>query len=365
MQNLAAQLEYLHAHRASVWVEALRDAGPQQRAEFIAWLKESPRNVQELLLILAVDRALEQVDALHLQDIEALLRQVDAQVVGFPAAPQQGMRGPNSVHYGRWFGLAASFVVVSVIGWWLLGRTGVRGVEVRWQEYQTAKSEQRAFELEDGTVIHLNIDSHVAVHFSPQERLVRLLGGEALFKVRHDTNRPFRVYTSDAVIQDVGTEFNVYSRADATVIAVLEGRVNVSPQEHAALSAPAISSDQLPAAVSSAPLPTKEARTLSVNQEAQVSHSGAITVHTLRDASDAVAWRQRRLVFRQQTLQHIIEEFNRYGQRRIRLEGTAVLNQRFSGVFDADDPESLVQVLARESDLAVEQSADGFVIRSR
>jgi len=365
MQNLAAQLEYLHSHRASGWIEALRDAGPKRRGEFVAWLKESPRNVHEFLLMLAVDRALEHVDARRVQDIESLLAQVDQQIVGFPSAAQHEMDRSTRAHPWRWIGIAASLVAISIIAWKLLSPSGVQGSAAPWKEYQTAKSEQRAFELEDGTVIHLNIDSRVAVQFTRQSRQVRLLEGEALFKVHHDANRPFSVSTSDAVIQDIGTEFNVYSRADATVIAVLEGRVNVTPQERGAYPAPAAKSDALLASAALAPMSTTASRTLSVNQEAQVTHSGSITVHTLSDASDAVAWQQRRLVFRQQTLQHIIEEFNRYSQRKIRLEGATVMHHRFTGVFDADDPESLVQVLARESDLAVEKSEDGFVIRSR
>jgi len=365
MQNLAAQLEYLHSHRASGWIEALRGAGPKRRAEFVAWLKESPRNVHELLLMLAVDRALEQVDANCVQDIESLLAQVDQQIVSLPPVAQREVNPPTRAHPWRWCGLAASVLAISVIAWEFLSPSGAHGSAGSWKEYQTAKSEQRAFELEDGTVIHLNTDSRVAVRFSKQSRLVRLLAGEALFKVHHDANRPFRVSTTDAVIQDVGTEFNVYSRADATVIAVLEGRVNVTSQEHSALPLPAASPDALLASAALAPSASTASRTLSVNQEAQVSHSGSITVHTLSDASDAVAWQQRRLVFRQQTLQHIIEEFNRYSQRKIRLEGTAVMHLRFTGVFDADDPDSLVQVLARESDLAVEKSEHGFVIRSR
>ena len=365
MQDLAAQLEYLHSHLASGWIETLRHAGPKRRAEFVAWLKESPRNVHELLLMLAVDRALEHLDADRVRDIESLLAQVDQQVVGFPVAAHHESGRPSRGHPWRWFGVAASLVVISVIVWRLWNPFGAQDTAAPWKEYQTAKSEQRAFELEDGTVIHLNIDSRVAVRFSRQMRLVKLLEGEALFKVHHDPNRPFRVSTSDAVIQDVGTQFNVYSRADATVIAVLEGSVNVTPQEHPALPPAPASPDAPIASAIWPPTPATASRTLSVNQEAQITHSGSITVHTLSDASDAVAWQQRRLVFHQQTLQHIIEEFNRYSQRKIRLEGIAIMRHRFTGVFDADDPESLVQVLARESDLAVEKSDDGFVIRPR
>ena len=56
-----------------------------------------------------------------------------------------------------------------------------------------------------------------------------MLRGEALFRVHHDAGRPFRVYTDDAIVQAVGTQFDVYRRDDGTVVSVLEGRVDVTP----------------------------------------------------------------------------------------------------------------------------------------
>ncbi len=58
-------------------------------------------------------------------------------------------------------------------------------------------------------------------------------------------------------------------------------------------------------------------------------------------------------------------EFNRYSRKKIRLEGPAGVDHLYTGVFDADDVNSLVQALGREADLAVDASADDYVIRSR
>jgi transmembrane sensor len=352
MQTVTSQLEYLQAQRASAWIEALPDAGPKQRSEFVAWLKESPLHVREVLLALAVDRALERLDAGRVRDIESLLAQVNRQVVGFPQQPVQAVSLRPKARALRWGALAAGVIGAALCAW--LYMTPYRA---DWKEYGTAKSEQRAFELEDGSVIYLNIDSRVAVRLSKPSREVRLLEGEALFRVRHDGSRPFRVYTKDAVIQDVGTEFNVYNRADGTVIAVIEGSVEVTPENGTAW--PDASG------ASTATGGTPPTRTVCANEEVQITHGVALSVHRLADVSDAVAWQQRRLVFRQSTLQHIIEEFNRYSRQKIRLEGAGAMNQVYTGVFDADDPESLVQVLAREGDLIVERSEDGFVVRSR
>lgn len=358
MRNRNNSLDYLHAQQASAWLETLRNAGPEQRAAFVAWLKESPRNVREILLMVAIDQTLERLDAQHLHDVKSLLAQVDQQLIRFPASSIAVDRPAQRARTWQWLGAAASVLAISVAGWFLLAsRTS------DWKEFQTARSEQRAFELDDGSVIQLNTHSHVAVRFTKQARHVRLLEGEVLFRVHHDPARPFSVNTSDAVIQDIGTQFNVYSRTNGTVISVIEGSVNVTPEVHfvAATNTPHVGMklhDETTAPAASM------SRTLNANEQAEISHAGLVTVRAI-DASDAVAWQQRRLVFRQQTLGHIVEEFNRYGQQKILLQGPAITNRIYTGVFDADDPDSLAQVLARDADLMVEKSDQAIIVRSR
>jgi transmembrane sensor len=349
------QLEALHAQQASAWLEALRHPGPGDEARFIAWLKESPRNVRDFLLMLTVDQALEQLDAQRLRDIESLLSQVDRRVVPLSmrstaVAVAGGLR--------RWSLAALAACVVAGGAWaWLLHHSS------SWQEFETATGEQRAFELDDGSVVYLNTHSHVKIRFAPQVREVRLLQGEALFRVHHDANRPFRVYTDDAMVQAVGTQFDVYRRDDGTVVAVLEGRVNVTPQPPPA--AQALSADQSIGNASAAVRKTVLSRSLIASEEAEVSHAGLVTVREMNDVADSVAWRERRLIFHEQTLQRIVDEFNRYRRTPIRLEGDELPERIYTGVFDADDSDSLAQVLARDPALAVERSGDRIVVRLR
>jgi transmembrane sensor len=104
---------------------------------------------------------------------------------------------------------------------------------------------------------------------------------------------------------------------------------------------------------------------VGASQEARVEHGGRLSVRAVPDVADAVAWRERRLVFRQQTLEHIVAEFNRYNSRRMRLEGAGVASREFSGVFDADDADSLAQVLARDPSLSVSYSDHVIVVNAR
>ena len=249
-------------------------------------------------------------------------------------------------------------LLAAVGGWTWIART-----RSAWTQFETATGEQRTFELADGSVIYLNTHSHVAIRFAAHTRDVRLLKGEALFQVHHDTSRPFRVYTDDAMVQAVGTQFDVYRREDGTVVSVIEGRVNVTP------ASPPTASERTPESApqgSGPALPVKaQSRTLGASQEARVSHAGSVSIREVNNVTDTVAWRERRLIFNDQTLGQIVEEFNRYRANPIRLEGAAVSERTYTGVFDADDADSLVEVLARDPALAVDRSPEGIVVRMR
>lgn len=355
----ARELEALYAVQASGWVETMRHASPGDEMRFVAWLKESPRNVRDFLLMLSLDCALEKLDPERLHSIEGLIAKVDQRVRPLtlrPAATSAVAAAARSRRL-RWAALAAGVLVAAVGTLFWYAHLGFRD----FQKFETATGEQRTFELEDGSVVSLNTHSRVAVRLTAHAREVRLLRGEALFHVAHDPSRPFLVSTDDAVVQAVGTQFDVYRRDDGTVVAVLEGRVNVTT----AAQPPAASGS------AAAPLAGPEApraaavRSLSASQEAQVSHEGSVSIREVTNVSDTVAWRERRLIFRDQTLEQIIGEFNRYRTHPIRLEGSGVSERVYSGVFDADDADSLLQVLARDPALAVERDGEATLVRLR
>jgi transmembrane sensor len=213
------------------------------------------------------------------------------------------------------------------------------------QTYTTAVGEQRSVRLADGSIVYLNTHSSVEIHFSSVARDIQLLDGEALFVVTHDIIRPFRVHADSALIQALGTEFNVYKHGRATTVSVIEGRVRVTSQEHAPQSV-------------AAPI-----QLLAAGEEAQVSQSDVIKRPT-RDPAHTIAWRQRQLVFAGDTLAHVFEQVNRYNQTQITIPDPTVAARRLSGVFNVDDLDSLLQFLNGDGDLAFERHGNELIIRS-
>ncbi len=329
------------AQEAYEWFATLRESGPQEHAAFVAWLKASPRHVGEFLSVMATYRHYSSVDPERRIDLNELIAAASSNVVPleddrFAAAPQVSS---SAGRRKRWtLGIAAAIAAIAVVA---AGLLTLRSSQ--WRAYENAIGEIRSFELADGSVIHLNTRSKVEVRLSNAAREVELLAGEALFKVARDPGRPFRVRSGPATIQAVGTQFNVYRQRQATTIAVIEGAIRVVAGATGA-----------------------DAQDLFAGQGARVAPDGKVAALATVDTAKVIAWRQRRLIFRDDTLADIAAEFNRYNEKpRFRVEGERTAAMRFTGVFDAEAPESFVRVLGGIGSLSAEKQGDEVVIRER
>ncbi len=328
------------ATEAARWQHALARGGVTERAQFCAWVKISPRHLQEFLLMEALDAASEGIDPQRRIDTTAGVGTADNIV---PLVESDQMRSAPSSTRGnrRIYAAAAAIAVIAVVALAIGSQVSWDG----WRQYTTAIGEQRALELNDGSVVQLNTKSRIAVRLNVRERELRLLEGEALFKAAPDATRPFRVFTGLAFVRAVGTQFNISLRSGGeTVVTVLEGRVHVEP--HPLLHSPHPDGEMLEAGES-----------LRIDSEGAMKREAT-------DMAQAAAWRQRRLVFREETLASIAAEFNRYNRSpQIVVEGNEARNARYGGTFDADDPESLVQFVQTKGRLSVEHKDDRIVIR--
>jgi transmembrane sensor len=324
------------AEEAAHWLIELEESGSEVLRRFAAWLETSPRHVEEFLLAAAVWKEFDQFDVERRLDIQRLLD--DARSNVRPLVPQgvaqRTVRAGR--HRGRWIAVAgtAAAIVAAIAVWLLVGLSP--------ETYATARGEQRALKLQDGSVVYLNTQSRVEVRYSKRARVIRLLEGEAMFNVEHDTTRPFRVMAGHTVIQAVGTRFNVYRSDTGATVSVVEGVVQISPDES-----------------------TVTQPRVSAGEQARVSLQGEVTKRRVPDLAQLVAWRERRLVFRGNSLQEVATEFNRYNALQIHVEGAAVRGKQITGVFDADDPRSLIQFLERDAALSVVEDSQDVTIRAR
>lgn len=346
------------------------------RERFDAWVRKSPEHVRAYLEVSATweDTALH--DPKHLVSAEmhvARARAEDNLVILDSAGIE---RRASSLEVPRREIPAAkrkrqvAFTIAATV----LAAMGVVGLRFYLERgvYATNVGEERSISLSDGSLVELNARSRINVRMLAHERDVYLLQGEALFKVVHDAQRPFIVRSGNAIIRDVGTEFDVDRRETGTTVTVIAGQV--------AVGAPAATHSlaqgnraHLSEARGEAPLiggPSGEAvspRWKGANALASADMAGILVgageqVTVLRqtverpirvDPAAATAWTQRRLVFDSVPLSEVVDEFNRYNERPLVIEDPKLKDFKVIGVFSSTDPSSLIRFLSAQPGVTV------------
>lgn len=377
------------AEEAASWLHRLQTDGASAHEEYSAWLLESPRHVEAFLRVAEMDASLQRVDPRRLIRVERVPdARLDGNVVGIgngrfeagdrlpeddgkqddSAEPHDavtsdeddssGQASPRSQESPgtprRWAAALAACIALIGLATASMWAFGVYQAS-RWHVYATVAGAGQSFTLSDGSLLRLAPSSRVAVRFRDGERSLRLELGEALFKVHHDTSRPFRVSSGGVVVEAVGTEFTVRHGARVSVVSVLEGRVRVK-------SAPnAVRTEHQPPGKVAEPL------YLAAGEQARIDGDGRLEGHGKADPSLLVMGQDHRLVFVDERLDEVVEEFNRFNPAlQIRLDASSAdLVQYFTGSFEADDPESLLAVLERNPALTIEREGDGVLIRAK
>lgn len=186
-------------------------------------------------------------------------------------------------------------------------------------------------ELPDSSVVELNRGARVEVLYSDAERRLRLLEGEANFKVAKDPSRPFVVEVGEVSFRALGTVFNVKSANRAVDLIVTEGRVqvetSVEPSEKQAAK-PVVTVGQRAIVME-----TAEARRLEV-----------IDVEP-SEIEEALLWQPRLLDFDAVPLHRIVEEFNRRNAIQLRVPEAELRTISLSCSFWSDNVEGFVRLL--------------------
>lgn len=205
--------------------------------------------------------------------------------------------------------------------------------------YTTAFGEQKTVTLPDGSEVHMNVSTELVLHYQAHRRQLTLLKGEAMFAVQSDKNRPFIVDAGQVQVEVTGTVFNVRRHAQGNVeVAVTEGSVQVS----------------------SGPWWNRQQASLTPGMLAQGSEEQAWSVQRT-DVAAHTAWRQGKVVFRDQTLDEVVQEMNRYLPETIELMDEKLKRLRMAGVFNIEDAQGFLLALQEQLPVTVVTRSDGRV----
>lgn len=253
--------------------------------------------------------------------------------------PANNNRKPQRLTvFGSWWSVAAAGIVAAV----MLSGITLYDVPTRIQaDAYTAKGQSKHIVLPDGSTADLNTASAIEVLYSPQQRAIRLLKGEALFSVAPDKTRPFKIITNDGTATALGTIYAVKQASGHTEVTVLESKVEVQGN-----------ADSAPAAI--------------LNANEQVSFTKvSVSEITPVDADSATAWRRGKLIVNDRPLQEVIAELNRYHAGLIRITDNDIGQLRVSGVFETKNTSDVVSDLEAALHIRSTRLSDYLILLHR
>ena len=326
----------LVAQQSADWFVANRAGlSDREREAFMEWLKASPVHVEEYLAVAAVGRDLRAAAGARdsIDAIVARSRAAEASA-GRPAGAHFPIRWRTAIAAAAGLGVVCLAVVLA----WNTRPAARPGAAVAALRFSTGHGEQATYRLADGSLMHLNTDSAVAIRYSNAERRVVLESGEADFEVVHRAERPFRVIAGPAETVDVGTRFDVRLADGSALVTVQEGRVAV------ALATAGAGQDT-------------RVVTLGADQQIEVKAGELPPAPAPVDAQRATSWLHRQIVFEREPLVRVAAEFNRYAKKPIEIATPALKNLEISGVFATDDSEAFVAFLRSLDNVRVEETS--------
>lgn len=197
-------------------------------------------------------------------------------------------------------------------------------------DYVTGAGETRQITLEDGSTLHLDAESAVAVDYEASRRTVRLLAGQAYFDVMFAPARPFVVPVAGLSVNVTGTGFAVGRGTASTSVAVQSGSVEVAMDK-----------------------PDGERVRLTPGNRLTLTHeTGAVTLSRVPPA-DVASWRDGRLMVDGVPLAELVEELDRYHRGVIWLRDMTLAERRITGVFNLADPVAALRAAAGTQDAEV------------
>ncbi len=326
---------------AADWI-ARRDRGltPAEQDEYLDWLRHDPRH----------SRAIAKLDATW--------RRLDVLSEWKPehaTQPNPDLLAPPR-HWWRRKArsmtvavLVAAAVVVAVV---LISRprsessrttvAATTGVKVLPRPERLA--------LSDGSVVELNAGSRIQTAFTPAERRVRLVAGEAHFAVAKNPARPFIVEAGTVSVRAVGTAFDVRRGGEAVEVLVTEGKVRLERAQTAANAA--------------------EPTPLIAGQRAIVDTTRPDAAPVISNLSqpeieDSLAWQALRLEFSDVPLSDVVAEFNLRNTQQLVIGDADTGRLRLGGTFRADNIDGFVRLLNATLGVKAEARPDGTIVLRR
>lgn len=194
-------------------------------------------------------------------------------------------------------------------------------VKLVYHELRVPRGGEFPLVLEDGTEVYFNSETkfRYPVKFKESERRV-FLEGEAYFKVKRETDRPFIVEIGGNRIEVLGTEFNAryYPEENKQMTTLVSGKVKFISKDDRSL-------------------------VLVPGEQAILTDEGVLSCEAV-DVTLYIAWKDGNFVFRKQRLEEVLNTLARWydvdvfyedvSQKDVEFTGNIKRFERFEEIID-------------------------------
>ncbi|AKA23048.1 FecR domain-containing protein [Pseudomonas chlororaphis] len=203
-------------------------------------------------------------------------------------------------------------------------------------DLRTGTGQRQSLTLPDGSQLRLNARSAANIDFDPQRRVVQLLEGEMLLSLARDPARPFFLQTAQVRVQASGSRLLLRERDGQGQATALDGPLDIAGHGGERL--------QLPGGH-------------EVTYDA--FHFGPVRP----SRSSATAWVDGLLELRDTPLSEVVEALRPYRRGVLRLD-PAIAGLRVSGLFRLDNPQQILDSLARTLPIRITRHTELWVTLS-
>lgn len=211
----------------------------------------------------------------------------------------------------------------------------------------TATGERKSVVLAQGIDVILGPSTSLELEQEIAGKRILRLNGEAYFTVAHNQHRRLYVRTASALIEDVGTAFDVRALAGAarTDVAVVEGVVALRSAQGAATSATVLN--------------------VSAGSTGTVDGTAPPKLAPGVRSDDALAWTRGQLAFRDAPLSEVALELNRWYGLHVSISDSSLATRTLSARFAGESAETVLNAIARTLGISYQLEGQRVTFRSQ
>lgn len=217
----------------------------------------------------------------------------------------------NFVQYPVLRYAAVFLLVFSIVSlYYLFRESDIFSNRDKWETVTVGNGQQQNITLSDGTKIILDSGSQLQYPetFTSDSREIKL-SGEAYLEVTHNENKPFKVIAGNAIIEVLGTKFNIrnWSESEKVEVAVVEGRVALEDVQN-----------------------IDNKIMLDKGYVGSISNTGEFNKNDIVDIYSYISWMQGKISFHDASLAEVLKQIERWYNVGFSIQDTTIANERLT-----------------------------------